>query len=249
MIKKKIMKLYCPPKTLPLFYLILVLLFFSKSDLIAQQDALTEFQKRARSYRVQGWDLQKEGKIDEAVPYYQKAILLDPNYVIAYNDLGVVFEEKGWLERAKDVYLKAIEIEPNFPNSYSNLALLYEGQGDYVNAILCWMRRAILGNSSDSWAQEARKRLEYIARIRPEDFRRILQSKDFFSLFSKGAALESQKPDNKARALNYLTRAQESFSRGEYIAALKEAAVAEYLDSSNKEISAFIDKVSKTLLH
>lgn len=267
------MRLYYPSKKFPSLCLILILFFFSNTDLSAQQGLTTEFQKLARVYRIQGWDLQNKGDIDGAISLYQKAILLDPNYVVAYNDLGIVFEVKGWLEQAKEMYLKAIVIEPDYPNSYSNLALLYEEQGDYTNAIIYWIKRAMLGDYRDTWAETARKRLEHIARIHPEDFRKIgnqykknlqhlsesqsslsefksLQPQESLnlSLFSEDTALDSQKPDNKVRALDYLARAKESFSRGQYVVALKEATVAEYLDSSNDEISAFVDMVRKKLL-
>ncbi len=65
---------------------------------------------------------------------------------------------------------------------------------------------------------------------------------------SKDTTLDSQKIDNKTRALNHLALAKKSFSKGDYVAALKEATVAEYFDSSNEEISAFVDAVRKKLL-
>lgn len=255
-------------------YVALVLFSFSMPGFCAQKE-LTEMQKQARIYRDQGWQFQKEGNLDTALSCYQKALLVDPDYPVAYNDAGVILEARGQLERAKQMYLKAIQIAPNYPNSYSNLALLYENQGDYANAIVCWIKRAILGSPQDPWAEAARKRLEDIARIYPEAYRKIgnqykeslqqlstgqsslsefgflqPQKSPNISLFSEDNAVtsNSQSLDNKSRALNYLARAKESFSRGEYVAALKEATLAEYLDSSNEEISAFVEKVRRALL-
>ena len=254
------MTLYYPSKTLSFLYLILAL-FFLRPSLYAQQDPMTEIQKQARIYRIQGWDLQNEGNINEAISYYQKAILLDPSYVVAYNDLGIAFEAKGWPERAKQMYLEAIKIAPNYPNSYSNLALLYEGQKDYNNATLYWIKRAFLDSPADPWTEVARRRLDDIARIQPEIYSNIrsqsssiesglLQPQESLnlSLFSEDVAKGSQKLDTKARALSYLEKARENFSRGQYVAALKEATIAEYLDSSNREISNFVDQVRKALL-
>lgn len=269
------MRLY-PSKKIPSFYLILILIFFSRLNLYAQPSVSMELQKQARIYRSQGLKLQKQGNIDGAISYYQKAILLDTNYVLAYNDLGIVFEAKGRFERAKEMYLKAIAIDPSYPNSYSNLALLYESQGDFTNAALCWIKRKNLSYFlDDPWAEKAREHIKDIARLHPEDFSRVpdqykkaprylaepeppylteaLPSLTETRVKVKapkppGMILDTKEQDRKTRALEYLERAQASFSRGDYVTALRQATQAEYLDSSNKEISAFVEKVRKIIL-
>ena len=122
----------------------------------------------AKSYRAQGWEAQKRGNLDEALSYYRQATILDPEYAVAYNDLGVVWEAKGNTEKAKEMYLKAIEIEPSYPNSYSNLALLYESQGDYNKAALYWKKRASLGSPDDPYTTLAKSRIEKITSTRGE---------------------------------------------------------------------------------
>ena len=260
-----------PAKFFP-FYLVVALIFLFIPGFCAQSE-LTEIQKQAIMYRQQGWQLQEEGKIDEALSYYQKATVLDPNYVMAYNDTGVIFEAMGYPEQAKQMYLKAIEIDSDYPNSYSNLALLYEEEKDYTNAILCWIKRATFGGSQDAWAEVARKRLENIARVYPEAYRDIgerykenlqqlevskvpteglellrVEEPKKINLFDEYTTSQSQIIDNKTRALQHLALAKQSFARGQYVAALKEATVAEYFDSSNAEISAFVYTIRKKLL-
>lgn len=66
---------------------------------------------------------------------------------------------------------------------------------------------------------------------------------------SSEEAIFTQETDDKARALKYLESAKKSFSKGDYVVALKEATVAEYFDSSNTEISAFVNKIRKKILH
>lgn len=239
-------------------------------------------QDQACAYRAEGLRYQQEGNLELASSCYQKAISLNPNFVEAYNDLGILYEANGRLEKAKDMYLRAIEVCPNYPSSYANMALLYEGQGDYINAVLYWIKRATLGGPGDPWADKARKRLEGIASVYPEAYGRIearykanLQ-KEMLQASPTGAAVvysdldsdlyqsdssdvpvtlfedelteEQRSLDNRSRAITYLTRARESYDKGEYVTALKEATVAEYLDSSNKEISSFIEQVRRTLL-
>lgn len=289
-----------PAKFLP-FYLIIAVLFLSLPGFCAQ-GSLTALQEEAISYREKGMRLQQEGKIEEALAYYQKAVYLDPSYAAAYNDAGVIFEAMGQPEKAKQMYLKAIEVAPGYPNSYSNLALLYEEQKDYANAVLYWVKRATLGGSWDPWAEAARKRLEDIARINPAAYRNIgneggedlqqfettepylnetefVPSQDSLSVQEnvrqlpeepaeirerqvsaqeqpeeamlpgiKESPVSRKADEDKARALEHLKLARQNFSRGEYTAALKEATVAEYLDSSNREISALVNTIRNKLL-
>jgi tetratricopeptide (TPR) repeat protein len=244
------MRLYYPSKAPSFIYLILFIFFLANPSLFAQQDVSTEMQKQARIYRIQGWDLQNQGRIEEAISCYQKAILLDPSYVVAYNDLGIAFEAKGQTERAKEMYLEAIKTAPDYPNSYTNLALLCEEQRDYSNAALYWTKRAFLGEATDPWKEAAMKRVEDIARAYPQLYSKtqIQTPIKNVTLFNEETTAEDKKEDNKSRALSYLSRAKESFSQGQYVTALKYATIAEYMDSSNSEISSFVEQVRKTLL-
>jgi tetratricopeptide (TPR) repeat protein len=253
-----------PAKLFP-FYLIVA--FFSLVMLVFCQDEQSgTFRPEAKVYREEGLELQQAGNIEEALSYYQKALILDPNYAMVYNDIGILLEARGQPEQAKYMYLKAIEVAPDYPNSYSNLALLYEGEKDYTNAILNWIKRASLGGPQDQWAEIARKRLGDIARIYPqayadigEEYRENLKTQDASLAEEVKTETEAEVKsgteegigtgaDTKTRALNYLTRAKKNFSKGEYVAALKDATIAEYLDSSNTEISAFVDKIRKAIL-
>lgn len=278
-----------PAKFLPLYVMAASIFLFTPA-FCAQKD-LTELQKQAIVYRQQGWRLQQEGSIDEALSYYQKATVLDPGYAVAYNDSGIILEAMGYPQEAEQMYLKAIEVDPDYPNSYSNLALLYEEKKDYTNAILYWIRRATFAGPGDAWAEVARKRLEDIARVYPGAYRDVegkykenlqqlspaqpslsvtpelprqvgmgklptyetelplaTEPPSEVSLFREQVIPGSQTPDNKTRALKHLALAKQSFARGDYVAALKEATVAEYFDSSNAEISAFVYTIRKKLL-
>lgn len=254
------------------FYLIAAL-FLLITPVFSAESELTEFQKQARIYRIQGYELQKEGDLEGALSYYQKALYLDPNYVVVYNDIGILYESAGDTERAKEMYLRAIEISPTYPNSYSNLALIYEGEKDYAKAVICWIRRSCLGGKNDPWAEIASKRLGDIVSFAPEAYGDIeeqykaniqqLRGKvpalgQFGYLAPQGQKVtlfntekvssEAAGPDNKARAENYLKRAQDNFSKGEYVTALKEATVAGYLDPANSQINEFVDRIRKKLL-
>jgi len=56
--------------------------------------------EEAVNYRLQGYQLQAKGSLNEAVSQYQKATALDPTYPTPHNDLGVIFEQQGRLDEA-----------------------------------------------------------------------------------------------------------------------------------------------------
>ena len=76
--------------------------------------------------------LDKEGRLDEAVAEYRKALEIKPDYAEAINDLGVVLFAKGDLEAAIAQYRKALEIQPGSAKIRYNLgnALALHGKLD-----------------------------------------------------------------------------------------------------------------------
>ncbi|MFH1777189.1 MAG: tetratricopeptide repeat protein [Candidatus Omnitrophota bacterium] len=114
----------------------------------------------ARNLRNKGFEAQSRGDLDQAVRYYQEAILADSTYPDPHNDLGIVYEQKGWRDRAKGEYLTVLKIAPDYIKAYSNLALLYEQEGNIEKAIYYWQERVRLGNPGDKWTEVARKRME-----------------------------------------------------------------------------------------
>lgn len=242
-----------PARLFPVLVIgIFAIVAFSAQGFCAWSDKnreLTIYQQQARTYREQGIALQKDGDIQAALSYYQKAIALDATYVVAFNDVGIIYEGMGYLDRAREMYVKAIEIDPTYPDSYSNLALLYESQKDYASAVWCWVKRATLGGAEDEWAQAARRRLEDIARSYPEAYRMVGEGTSKPTLFEdEGVVTGHEVVDNVTRARNYLARAKRSFAQGDMVAALKEATMAEYFDSSSEEVSSFVEKVRKALV-
>ena len=53
------------------------------------------------------------GQIDRAIEAYSRAIKLDPNAAVAYNNRGVVYGENGAFDLAIADYTKAIKLNPN----------------------------------------------------------------------------------------------------------------------------------------
>ena len=147
-------------------FIFLLLCLVLPSLLSAQE--LTLLQEQARDYRNQGFEYQRQARLDEAMICYQKAMQLDRYFVIAYNDLGIIYEAKGWLDRAERIYLAGLEVNPNYLNLYSNLAMLYEQKEDYKRAVTYWERRIELGSPDEEWVKKAKERLDVLKKVVPE---------------------------------------------------------------------------------
>ena len=66
--------------------------------------------------------LQGEGRLDEAIDHYQRAIALQPEYAPAYNNLGAALHAKGRHDEAIATYQQALRLRPDFPLAHYNLA-------------------------------------------------------------------------------------------------------------------------------
>lgn len=89
--------------------------------------ALREFDKGNRS--------QQEGKLQEAVAHYEKAVEIDPAIYPALNNLGAIYEMKKDHNRAEEALRKALEIEPADAEGYLNLGHVFYEQRRYPEAL------------------------------------------------------------------------------------------------------------------
>ena len=61
-----------------------------------------------------------KGEIDRAIEDFNKAIELNPEFDIAYNNRGVACIGKGEFDRAIEDYSKAIELNQDYAEAYYN---------------------------------------------------------------------------------------------------------------------------------
>lgn len=67
--------------------------------------------------------LKEEGKLEEAIAFYETAVKLNPRSPLAYHNLGKALQQNGQLEEAIACQKQAILIQPNFTAAY--FPLLY----------------------------------------------------------------------------------------------------------------------------
>jgi len=62
--------------------------------------------------------LKEEGKLQEAIAFYETAVQLNPQSPLAYHNLGKALQQNGQLEEAIACQKQAILIQPNFTPAY-----------------------------------------------------------------------------------------------------------------------------------
>ncbi|VXD23638.1 TIGR03032 family protein [Planktothrix paucivesiculata] len=89
---------------------------------------------QATAYFNQGQEHKKQGEIEQAIAYFQKALAADPKYIPAHNNLGTLLQQQNQLEAAITCYQKVLNINPNLPQTLTNLASIYLIKGELKQA-------------------------------------------------------------------------------------------------------------------
>ena len=94
----------------------------------------------AKEHVARGDSLVKLQQWDEAVAAYTMAVVIDPKYVVAYNNRGYAYAQKGHYDKAITDYTMAIEIDPEYSLAYNNRGFAYDNYRDYNRAIADYTR-------------------------------------------------------------------------------------------------------------
>ncbi len=93
--------------------------------------------------------LQAEGRVDEAIAHYKRAIDIEPGYAPAYNNMGTALKAKGDLDAAVSTYERALAVMSHYPDAHYNLAnaLIEQGRPDEASAHFRVALRSIPGEA------------------------------------------------------------------------------------------------------
>ena len=75
------------------------------------------------------------GRFDDALPYLDKALLIDPNNVLALINKGISLDGLGRFDEEMTYYDKALSIDPNNKNAINNEAAVLINLGKIDQAI------------------------------------------------------------------------------------------------------------------
>lgn len=83
--------------------------------------------------RAEAYD--DKGDVDRAIADLNKAIELDPNSVVAFENRGTLFVRSGKPDRAIEDYDEAIRLDPNYAQAHADRGVAYYIKGNYARAI------------------------------------------------------------------------------------------------------------------
>jgi tetratricopeptide (TPR) repeat protein len=147
-----------------------------------------------------GLELQSQGKLDQAISQYRRALQVKPNYVEAHNNLGIALQLQGKLDEAINHYRRALQIDSSYVEAYYNMGITFRAQGKHDEAISCYRQTLLLkpyhveAHSNLGSVLSAQGKFEEAIK----HFRQALQIKPNFAEvhYNLGLALKSQgKPD------------------------------------------------------
>ncbi len=87
------------------------------------------------TYFAHGHLLEREGRFEEAVEQYRKALRLKPDFVAARNRLGITLNKLGRHREATDQFLRAVELRPEEAYLHNNLGFSLYLEGNDTEAL------------------------------------------------------------------------------------------------------------------
>ncbi len=89
----------------------------------------------AAIHRERGDDLARKGDYDSAISEYNRALLANPNEVLAIINRGFCWYRKQSFDQALADYTRALQIDPTQPEAYNNRGMVWKDIGEYEKAI------------------------------------------------------------------------------------------------------------------
>lgn len=140
-----------------------------------------------------------QGKMDEAIAYYEKVIFIDPVYVNAHFGLGGIFIDQARYDEAQEKFYEVVSLSPDYANAWYNLGIIAGVTGKKDEAVKYYEK--VLSIDPDytnawyniSWILLEQKKydeaIEYSQRV-------IFLNPEYVdALFNIGSALQNKKND------------------------------------------------------
>jgi tetratricopeptide (TPR) repeat protein len=79
--------------------------------------------------------LADQGKLDEAIQHFERALQLRPDYADALNNLGFALAKQGRWDEAIQHYERTLQLRPDYAEAHCNLGIALAKQGRWDEAI------------------------------------------------------------------------------------------------------------------
>ncbi|MBI4785495.1 MAG: tetratricopeptide repeat protein [Chloroflexi bacterium] len=87
------------------------------------------------THTTMGIQYAKEGKLDQAIAEFKKAIELDPTNPSYHRNLGSAYYAQGKFNDAVAAFEQAIKLNPRYGEAYGDLTAAYVGLGKFTQAV------------------------------------------------------------------------------------------------------------------
>ena len=95
---------------------------------------MSEKQTGAPYYIELGWIYEMQGRADEGIAEFKKALAINPNHGGVYNRLAGIYLAKGMLDEAIEAYQKVIALNPYSETAYYGLGIAYHRKDKFAEA-------------------------------------------------------------------------------------------------------------------
>jgi len=110
--------------------------------------------EKAREYYKRARVFQKNGRLNEAKRLYQDGLKLDPGYVDALNNIGVIFIQERNFAAAQRHFEKAMRLNPAYADPFYNLACLHAIKGELKQGLALLERAVSIDTTARDWARK-----------------------------------------------------------------------------------------------
>jgi tetratricopeptide (TPR) repeat protein len=145
-------------------------------------DVVKKSPQKVRPHNNLGNALKNQGKIEEAIVHFNKALQINPGYSKAHNNLGTALASQGKTDEAIKHFGIALYINPNYAAAHSNIGVALAGRNEIEKAIVHFRAALRLKPNSanvhsnlgaalvrQGKLQEALEHLYIALRLKPDD--------------------------------------------------------------------------------
>ena len=104
-----------------------------KSEMALWADTVVKRPENARARNNFGYQLQRQGRLPDAIAQYTEAILLNPSYAQAFYNRGTAYKDLGELQQAEQDLTEAVRLSPSSADGHNNLGSVLASRGDVVS--------------------------------------------------------------------------------------------------------------------
>ena len=96
------------------------------------------YSEEAIAIHTFGFELHRQGRATEAESFYRRALQLEPDFITAWMNLGLVHFELGNYEAAEEFEREALRLDPEQADAHNHLGMIHYKRGRIAEAENCF---------------------------------------------------------------------------------------------------------------